>query len=199
KFIDTRNDEAYKSRLAIYQAGVAKEREFALGAPEREASLAKAERERADAERLAAQGGIPDEKYIARIEESNKNVANLPESATQIRNAKAVLPQMFTGKTSDVERNLKSLFASLTGVPPDPRISATEQYKSYITGVLGTLRPQVVGTGSQSNTELNILREAAADPQLQPDAIEKMLSSIARLTVIAAANHNKLLPTSAAS
>ena len=154
-----------------------------------------AQRKQAEYEHFAGQTL---EQAKAPVVESYKEASKLPAIAMDLRNAKQMVstdPKMFTGRTADIQLEL-SKWAAAAGLPLNPKVAPTEAFKSYITGVVGQLRPLVVGAGAQSNYELQFLQKAAgADAKLERKSIESILNSVEKLTTMAAIEHQKKLLT----
>lgn len=189
--------EAYKADLATWQ----KAQDIALqqGTPKAQLDLQQAQEDAARKQREYEQfGGLTREEALSPIKENLANVRTLPSSAAGINNARAALngnPAMFTGTMADMQLSTSKLLASL-GATPDPRIPPTEAFKNYISGILGTLRPQVAGTGSQSNAELKILQQAAgADITLDRRSMNEILNAVEKLNTTAAIEHQKKVLT----
>jgi hypothetical protein len=189
--------EAYKADLATWE----KAQEIALqqGTPKAQLELQQAQEDAARKQREYEQfGGLTREEALSPIKENLANVKTLPASAAGINNARAALngnPQMFTGLGADLQLSTAKLLAA-AGANPDPRIAPTEAFKNYISGILGTLRPQVAGTGAQSNAELQILQKAAgADLTLDRRSINDILNAVEKLNTTAAIEHQKKVLT----
>jgi hypothetical protein len=189
--------ETYKADLATW----AKAQELALeqGTPAAQLKLQEAREDAARKQRDYEQfGGLSREEVLSPIKENLANAKNLPAAAMGINNARAALnadPGMFTGSAANVQLSAKKLLAA-AGFPADPRIPPTEAFKNYITGVVGSLRSQVVGTGAQSNAELQLLEKAAgSDTTLDRRSMNDILNAVEKLNTLAAIEHQKKVLT----
>ena len=148
-----------------------------------------------DMAELARRGGVTPTQALEVVRDSHKAAASIPDEVAAIRNAQRVLPQMITGLDAEARVNVSRLMTAL-GQPADPSVSATQQFQSYVKGVYGRLRPQVIGAGPQANAEGKVLEKAAAgDISMDPSAIQAVLNSIYTLNVMAAKEHQKKLIT----
>ena len=189
--------EAYKADLATWEK--AQEISLQQGTPKAQLELQQAQEDAARKQREYEQfGGLTREEALSPIKENLANVRTLPASAAGINNARAALngnPQMFTGTGADLQLSLAKMLSAV-GAKPDPSIPPTEAFKNYISGILGTLRPQVAGTGSQSNAELQILQKAAgADITLDRRSMNDILNAVEKLNTTAAVEHQKKVLT----
>ena len=108
-----------------------------------------------------------------------------------IRNALQVAPEMFTGSSAEINLLLKKLMAS-AGFPTDPRIAATEEFKSFIAPILASAR--LVGGANISYGDVEIvLAVEAGNITLDKETIPKVLAAIERMIVATAINHQKKL------
>ena len=189
--------EAYKADLATWEK--AQEISLQQGTPKAQLELQQAQEDAARKQREYEQfGGLTREEALSPIKENLANVRTLPASAAGINNARAALngnPQMFTGTGADLQLSVAKMLSAV-GAKPDPSIPPTEAFKNYISGILGTLRPQVAGTGSQSNAELQILQKAAgADITLDRRSMNDILNAVEKLNTTAAVEHQKKVLT----
>ena len=189
--------EAYKADLAIWQKG--QENALAQSTPKAMLELQQAQEDAARKQREYEQfGGLTREEVLGPIKENLPNVKNLPSAAAGINNARAALNSdqgMFTGSAANVQLSVNKLLAA-AGARPDPRIAPTEAFRNYVTGILGALRPQVAGTGSQSEAELRLLEQAAgANVTLDRSSINSILDAVEKLNTAAAIEHQKKVLT----
>jgi hypothetical protein len=112
---------------------------------------------------------------------------------TAIRNARqsATEGKMFTGSTGDMQLSLKKLM-SASGFPTDPRINATEEFKSYVKPILGAARQALVGGANISDSDMKIAEAAVGgDIKLDRTSIVDILGAIERMNTAAAINHQR--------
>jgi hypothetical protein len=190
-----RKVDAFKADMDIYKKQEEQKQSAALlqNSPKAILDLTEAQKEAARKQRdLEHFGGLTFEQAIAPLKEGYGEVKNLAAASLSIANAEKVLtsdPKMFTGSAAEINLSIKKL-AAAAGWPLDPKIAPTEAFKNYIAGVVASLRPQIVAGGSQSNTELAALQQAAgAKSTLERDSILTILSSVKELNKIAAIAH----------
>jgi hypothetical protein len=140
-------------------------------------------------------GGQTLAQALEPVKESYKEARKIPGQAIEIRKAQELVPKMFTGAPADINLSIAK-WANAAGLPLDPKVVPTEAFKSYIQSVVAALRPQVEGTGTQSNVELGFLQKAAgADAKLEKGTIQDILNSVEKLNTLAAIEHQKKLLT----
>jgi hypothetical protein len=197
--IYARDVETYKSELARFNADYARNQEAAQKKPATDVAQAKNELELQQLRR-ASQQAIPDSEAVPIVKASYEQAKPLVGASISARNALGLLDadknhQMFTGPDANVRLQMNR-FLSTIGFNSDPRVAATQQFKSYLAPIIGALRPQIVGSGSQSEKELATLEQAAgSDITMDKPAIEKILRSVERLNLVAANQHQQKVLT----
>jgi hypothetical protein len=194
-----RNEEIFKGDLGVWEKDYLAWQEFERNKP-------KTLREQQDADRKAQRtqmmqerfGSLGVEHFAKQIDESQKSVANLPASTSAIAAARNLLDgdvKMFTGSDAEIRLSMAKLGAAI-GRPTDPRIPATEQFKSVITPIMAQLRAAVVGTGAQSEKELKTLEQAVgSDIKLDAASMRGIIKQIERINEMTAIAHQKRLQT----
>jgi hypothetical protein len=190
-FLDNRNNEAYKAELTDYQAQQA----AARTRPKTDIEQAKAERDFAQQQQQQAEfGGLSQEKVFDLAKASYDQAKPTIGADAAIKSAKQLVnsnPGIFTGTGAEAALNAHRALA-LLGFTSDPRIAPTQQFKSFMSSTLGSLRPTVIGSGPQSNTELHTLLQAAgSDITLSKDTIGGILNQMEKLNLDAATEHQK--------
>jgi hypothetical protein len=179
----------YEQQKELYKA----EHTYELTRPKTEAETREIELKNAkaieDMKERVQRGGVTTEQAFNIVKDSHKDAASIPGEVASIKNAQRVLPSAVTGFGAEAKVNILRVLAA-AGQPVDPGISATQQFQSYVKGVYGRLRPQVIGAGPQANAEGKVLEKAAAgDISMDPGAIKAVLDSIYALNVMAAKEH----------
>jgi hypothetical protein len=136
--------------------------------------------------------------------ESAELVKGIPAGQQAIANVRGLMNSdagMFTGSDANISQGLAKAAIALN-LPYDPKtrdkVENTEAFKGFITPILASLRPAVVGTGAQTAPELKLLQDAAAgNITLERGSIEKILNAIEHLNAVAAVQHHKRLITNA--
>jgi hypothetical protein len=192
-----RRVEKWKSDTELYRNEYGKQQEFQRGAPQRELELQKAEDERQQrnyTEKINRMlGGIPQETFIANLNKGKENIAGIPAATDSIRRARDLVDKMYHGPFADSDTFLAKVMGS-AGFPLDPKASATEQFKTAMTGVMAQARKAIVGPGAQSEGELALLQKStAADAKLTPETIRATLDAAERLNLKVALNHQQLV------
>jgi hypothetical protein len=138
----------------------------------------KAQQEIKDTERRNRLGDLPDSVYIDELNKSKAQLAGLTASTASIARARALVPQMWHGlEGTDANMFLSRLMQS-AGMPLNPKLSATEQFKSAMGTIASMQRQAIVGPGSQSEREMEALNQAAAaDTKLTPQTIMAALDA----------------------
>jgi hypothetical protein len=116
---------------------------------------------------------------------------------TAIRNARqaATEGKMFTGSAGELDLSLKKLMSS-AGFPTDPRINATEEFKSYIKPILAAARQSLVGGANISDSDMKIAEAAVGgNITLDRNSIVHILGSLERMNTAMAVNHQRKVET----
>ena len=194
-----RQVEEYKKDLELYNSLSTSREQFIRGTPERELTLRKGEEDLAakarEEERSRRLGGVDPAVLTKQIEESQKNVKNIPAATLAIANAKQVLldQNMFTGSSAEMNLSMAKLVKA-AGFPGDPRIEATEQFKSYISSIVAQARQAMAGGTNISDRDMMAAERAAAgDIKLERGSIKSVLDSVERINTAMAVDHQKKL------
>jgi len=159
-----------------------------------EQELATKQREEVDRQRL---GGIAPEVFTRAIEKSHEKVQAIPAATSSIASARRNLQEgkMFTGMDADVQLSAAKAKAAL-GFPPDPRIAATEQFKSDMAPIIAAARSSLVGNANISNADLAAATQAAAgDIKLDRNSIMNVLNQIEKNNINEAIEHQRKVNT----
>ena len=202
---DARNAEVFKADIGAWEKDELARRGRFADQPKTNLELLKGEQDLSEKRRAAELshrlGGIPETVYVDAIKESHKDAVKIPAAQASISNARRSLvdESMFTGGTANVELSMKKLAAAI-GMPLDPRVNATETFKSYMAGVVAQARQALVGGANISNADLAAAERAAAgDITLERGSIKSVLDSLERINVATAVAHQQKLATLAGS
>jgi hypothetical protein len=195
---DLRRAEQYKADVGYYEKeelatqAAAREREDPIKKAEllqKRYEVAKAEdalKDRAKFGALGVQG------TVKILEESQKAHAQLPTALDAIARAKKLVESgTFTGPLSTADLTLNRVRV-LAGGDPDPRIANTEEFRATVAKMFGGLRPNVGGPGSQSNVELEFLKQVAAgDVKFSKESVLRVLHSLEKDALNSAIQHQR--------
>lgn len=193
-------------QFELNKAEYERQQTYERSRPETDVKQATAEIELANKQRARTEqarfGTLGPEKTMANLVKSYGDHQSLPDAMDAIATAKRLVgegPGMFTGILSEAEYNAARLKAAAGG-PVDPRIATTEAFKATTARMLGGLRSNVAGPGSQSNAELQALLQAAGgDIKLSKEAIQNILNNLETASVNAARKHQEGLLTAMGS
>jgi len=192
----------YEKDMAAYQTKEESERLYAREKPAKDFELQEKRQKAQQAEQDRVDFPLGLDKHHTIVKESYDTVKNVPRALTAINGVKELLasdPGMFTGTGANIQVSLAKV-AQKFGMPFDPKASNTETFKGLITPILAALRPAIVGPGSQSQPEFNLLRDAAAgNVSLERRSIENILNAIERQGVLDVRDHQRTVIANAGS
>jgi hypothetical protein len=100
---------------------------------------------------------------------------------------------MFTGSTAEINLSAKKFLAAL-GFPDDPRVPATEQFKSFMAPIIAQARMSLAGGANISDADMRAATSAAAgNIKLERTSIQGVLDAIERINTVNAVEHQKKL------
>jgi hypothetical protein len=193
---DARNIEKYKADMGYVEKERLAEQAAAREAPTKAAELrqkqlaiSKAEDEQREQAKFGALGAAGTRKVL---EDSHKANAQLPTALDAIATAKKLVENgTFTGPMSALDLNVNRARVLLGGAP-DPRITNTEVFQATLAKMFGGLRPNVGGPGSQSNAEMEFLRQVAAgDRKFSKEAVLTVLHNLEKDSLNSAIQHQR--------
>jgi hypothetical protein len=198
-FKDKQNQALWDAQNRQYETAKSAYQEFWRTNPERELTLQKAEDERAkrafDERITQGLGGVDPAVFANNIVKSHEAVKSIIGSSMSIGNARrmATDESMFTGSDAEIKSSLNKL-AQVLGFPPDPRVSATEQFKTYMAGITAQQRQALVGGANISDKDLAAASDAAgANVKLERGTILAALRAAENLNTVLAVEHQKKL------
>lgn len=196
-----RDVEVYKGELSRYEKSALAYEEAFRNKPKTELELRKMEEEAADRgrkeQREAHLGGIKPEVYEKNIEKSYEGVKGMSAAAQSIANARRALldDKMFTGLGAEQALSIAKFKAAM-GFPTDPRIKATESFKSFASPLIAQARQSLAGGANISDKDMQMAEKAAAgDVRLDRTSIEEVLGALERINTINAVEHQKKVLT----
>ena len=197
---DARLMDRYKSERELYNQQQTAWDTFARDTPTRELTLRKGESELADKNRQDELkhrlGGIDPKFFETQIAESQKNVVGLPGATQALSNARRALVDQnaFTGSDAEIKLSTSKLLQA-AGFPADPRVPATEQFRSFMAPVVAQMRQALVGGAQISNADIQMAERAGGgNITLDRKSITGIMDAIERINLATAIAHqNKLL------
>jgi len=197
---DARRMDKYKAERALYDQQQTAWDTFARDTPTRELNLRKGESELADKQRQDELknrlGGIDPKFFEAQLAESQKNVVGLPGATQALVNARRALidQNAFTGSDAEIRLSTSKLLQA-AGFPADPRVPATEQFRSFMAPVVAQMRQALVGGAQISNADIQMAEKAGGGQiTLDRNSIKGIMDAIERINIATAVAHqNKLL------
>jgi hypothetical protein len=206
KYGQDRRDTAYTRAVEAYKLkyGTHEKEALAVSAAERDRPKTEADLRKADLEyqtKLSEEedkrrlGGIAPEVFSRAIEKSLEKVQTLPASNLALAAARRNLIEgkMFTGPTAEMELAAAKLKAK-AGWPPDPRIAATEEFKSNVAPIIAAARSSLVGNANISDSDREAAREAAGGSvKLERDSILNVLTQIEKINLASALQHTQMV------
>lgn len=197
---DARRMDKYKAERALYDQQQTAWDAFARDTPTRELTLRKGESELADKTRQdelkQRLGGVDPKFFETQIAESQKNVVGLPGATQALANARRALVDQsaFTGSDAEIRLSTSKLLQA-AGFPADPRVPATEQFRSFMAPVVAQMRQALVGGAQISNADIQMAERAGGgNITLDRKSITGIMDAIERINLATAVAHqNKLL------
>jgi len=206
KYGEDKRNTAYQREVDAYKLkyGTHEKEALAVSAAERDRPKTEADLRKADLEhqtKLSEEedkrrlGGIAPDVFSRVIEKSHEKVQTLPASNLALAAARRNLIEgkMFTGPTAEMELAAAKLKAK-AGWPPDPRIAATEEFKSNVAPIIAAARTSLVGNAAVSDADREAAREAAGGSvKLERDSILNVLAQIEKINLSSALQHTQMV------
>jgi hypothetical protein len=195
KFLDERNIKKWEKQIDENVA-LRKQREdqlFNLAGKDAETRSKELANAAAEDERIRKNyfGDLPATEIIKDVRTSKDAVKGVLPANISIRNALAALDKgMFVGAGASVKGSYDKLWEFL-GYKPDPRLSETQKFESFLEIVAANKRQAIAGSSQLTDRDVQAGRKAvAADPNLTPATIRAVLASELDMNRMLAVEHN---------
>ena len=156
-----------------------------------EAELAEKERSRREQMQFGPGGKA---EVLKSVVKSYADTQSLPRAAQAAAEAQDLLERgIYTGADATI-KTFAQKAGGVLGMPPDPKVANTENFKAAVLLMIGSLRKDIAGTGGQNPAELEaLLKAVAGDNRLEKDAIKAILDRHQEANISDAVAHQKRL------